>query len=194
MISKLLPCLFSQSSPLKEVQVSVLVQVTGAQRGSRTHAMWPSLQDCGGARRVVPGEHAYPSRYQPIQPLFDIGVAVATGDSSLIRGTPCRHTIQLADMLAGRQLGSSGVQYSRLAPLIKRFQCFSTTEKRDRSQSSKRSLSHLMVNGDTCPTDFESLAILMGRPLYCPIPGLQNPPSQFWSNRIESSLSDISCH
>jgi hypothetical protein len=144
MISKLLPCLFSQSSPLKEVQVSVLVQVTGAQRGSRTHAMWPSLQDCGGARRVVPGEHAYPSRYQPIQPLFDIGVAVATGDS--------RHAMSphysVADMLAGRQLGSSGVQYSRLAPLIKRFQCFSTTEKRDRSQSSKRSLSHLMVNGD----------------------------------------------
>jgi hypothetical protein len=43
-------------------------------------------------RHPVLAENTHPSRYQPIRPLFDIGVAVATGDSSLIRGTPCRHT------------------------------------------------------------------------------------------------------
>jgi hypothetical protein len=49
---------------------------------------------------AVLAEHAYPSRYQPIRPLLDIGAAAATGDSSLIRGTPCRQAVWLADISA----------------------------------------------------------------------------------------------
>jgi hypothetical protein len=44
---------------------------------------------------ACPGRKSH-SRYQPIGPLFDIGVVVATGDSSLIRGTRCRQAVWLA--------------------------------------------------------------------------------------------------
>jgi len=49
-------------------------------------AMLPPLRACRGAGRVVLAENAHPSRHQPIRRLFGTGVAVATGDSSLLLG------------------------------------------------------------------------------------------------------------
>jgi hypothetical protein len=144
MISKLLPCLFSQSCPLYDVQASNLFVfavlppvrspslhpvtsnrcpgISNARRGATPAGLQRSREGC-------PGRKCSPSRYQPIRPPVDIGVVVATGDSSLIRGTPCRQPVCLADMLASGKLWSTVVHPSRLAPLIRQFQCFSMTEK-----------------------------------------------------------------
>jgi hypothetical protein len=108
--------------------------------------MSSALQGCGGARRAVLAENSHPSRCQPIRPLCNIGVAVATGDSSLIRGTPCRQAVWQADVPARGWLWSTVVHPGSFVPLIKPFQCFSMTEKRDRLEHLKRSLFYIAPN------------------------------------------------
>ena len=60
---------------------------------SRLNRRLSSGRTSGQRGRAVLAKDADPSRYQPIRPLCDIGVAVATGDSSLLRGTLCRQTV-----------------------------------------------------------------------------------------------------
>ena len=85
--------------------------------GSRTHAMSSVLQGCRGVRRAVLAERAHRARYQPIRPPVDIGVVVATGDSSLIRGTPCRQAVRLADTWQTGNCGQPGA-YPGLTPVV----------------------------------------------------------------------------
>jgi hypothetical protein len=126
-----LPCLFSQSSLLYDVQASSLFVLAvlppctiskplswynqQVPKGSRTQTASPPLQGYGGARRTGLIEHAHPSRYQRFRPLFGFGVVVATGDSSLLRGTPCRQAVQVADVLASGKLWLTGAHPSPTA-------------------------------------------------------------------------------
>jgi hypothetical protein len=56
----------------------------------------------GNRKSVLLAENARPSRNQPIRPLVEIGMGVATGDSGLVRGTPCRHAVHLGDIQASQ--------------------------------------------------------------------------------------------
>ena len=57
-----------------------------------------------------------------------------------------------------------------LIDLIKRFQLFPTTAKRDRFKHSKRSLFlvHIMANGDTCPQGTFNAAVVANLRRYYP--------------------------
>jgi hypothetical protein len=108
-------------------------------KGEKSSDRRPCAKKTAG--HPVLGANTHASRCQSTQPLFGTVVAAATGDSRLIRGTPCRQAVWPADLPTSEWLWSTVVHLSRLVPLIKRFQLLSTIAKRDRFERLKRSLS-----------------------------------------------------
>ena len=86
---------------------------------------------------------------------FDIGVAVATGDSRLLRGTPCRQAVRLADTWQRGNCGQPGA-YPGFTPVLSCFNqptsMFFSNNREGPLRILERSLSntHIMENGDMC--------------------------------------------
>jgi hypothetical protein len=102
---------------------------------------------------------AHPSTYQPIHPLCELEVAVATWWFKSASGHAMSPSC-LTGGYSGKGITLVNWGSSQLfATLIKRVQCVATIAKRDRYKYSKRSLSiaRIMASGDTCPL----LAILV---------------------------------